>query len=157
MSTLINQPCSPEKLPTTYVTFRAGQLYFGVDVDKVQEVLRYQPMTPVPLAPSMVKGLVNLRGQIITAIDLREMLKLEPSPNQGKPMKVVIRTSNEVVSLLVDSIGDVIEVSSEDFEQIPETVSSHLKSLLRGVFKLQDELMLVLDATTLLDSKKSFN
>lgn len=154
---LIHQTSSSEQLPTTYVTFRAGPLYFGVDVDKVQEVLRYQPMTPVPLAPAMVKGLVNLRGQIITAIDLREMLKLEPFPNQSTPMKVVIRTSNEVVSLLVDSIGDVIEVSSQDFEPIPETVSSHLKSLLSGVFKLQDELMLVLDATTLLESKKSFN
>ena len=141
-------------LATQYVTFRAGSLYFGVDVAQVQEVLRYQPMTPVPLSPAMVKGLVNLRGQIITALDLREMLRLTPFAASDRPMNVVIRTGTEVVSLLVDSIGDVIEVSPSSFEAVPETVPGHLRALLVGVFKLETELLLPLEVGALIDPKR---
>lgn len=142
-------------LATQYVTFRAGPLFFGIDVAQVQEVLRYQPMTPVPLAPAMVKGLVNLRGQIITALDLREMLKLTPFALSDRPMNVVLRTGLEVVSLLVDSIGDVIEVAPASFENVPETVPGHLRGLLLGVFKLDTELLLAVDVNALIDQKRS--
>ncbi|NDC37958.1 MAG: chemotaxis protein CheW [Proteobacteria bacterium] len=142
-------------LATQYVTFRVGPLFFGVDVAQVQEVLRYQPMTPVPLAPAMVKGLVNLRGQIIAALDLREMLRLTPFASSERPMNVVIRTGTEVVSLLVDSIGDVMEVSPASYEEVPETVSAHLRSLVRGVFKLEEELLLAVDVQSLVDSKRT--
>ena len=141
-------------LATQYVTFRVGPLFLGIDVAKVQEVLRYQAMTPVPLAPPIVKGLVNLRGQIITALDLRHMLKLTPFGSTERPMNVVVRSGTEVVSLLVDTIGDVIEVQPASFERIPETVPGHLRALVSGVFKLESELLLALEVTALIDSKR---
>ena len=141
-------------LATQYVTFRVGPLFFGIDVAQVQEVLRYQPMTPVPLAPAMVKWLVNLRGQIITALDLREMLNLNPFGATDQPMNVVLRTGTEVVSLLVDSIGDVLEVAPSSYEEVPETVPAYLRTLLLGVFKLETELLLAVDVAALIDSKR---
>ncbi len=141
-------------LATQYVTFRVGPLFLGIDVAKVQEVLRYQPMTSVPLAPPVVKGLINLRGQIITALDLRQMLKLTPFEGTEQPMNVVVRTGTEVVSLLVDSIGDVIEVQPSSFENLPETVAGHLRAVLSGVFKLERELLLTMEVTALIDSKR---
>lgn len=136
---------SHTELPTQYVTFRVGELLFGVDVSYVQEVLRSQPMTPIPLAPKAIKGLVNLRGQIITAIDLGSLLGLESPDGTAPSMNVVIRAEGERVSLLVDSIGDVLEMDEEDYEEIPETVPSHIAAIVQGVFKLKDELLLVLD------------
>ena len=132
-------------LAAQYVTFRVGELLFGVDVSQVQEVLRSQPMTPIPLAPKAIKGLVNLRGQIITAIDLGSLLGIETSKETAPSMNVVIRSEGERVSLLVDSIGDVLEMKEQDYEEIPETVPAHIATIVQGVFKLKDELLLVLD------------
>ena len=92
-------------------------------MEKVQEVIRYQEMTRVPLAPPVVKGLINLRGQIVTAVDLRRRLGLRERAATDLPMNVVIRTSDGAVSLLVDEIGDVVEVDDTTFERPPETVS----------------------------------
>ncbi len=91
-----------------FCTFKLDELVFGVDVRLVQEVIKYQAMTEVPLASKVVRGLINLRGQIVTAIDLRRRLELKDSPSDRPPMNVVIRTDDEAVSLLVDEIGDVI-------------------------------------------------
>src|SRR5258707_7171057 len=84
--------------------------YCGLDVLKVQEIIRYQEMTSVPLAPPVVRGLINLRGQIVTAIDLRRRLELRDRPNDELPVNVVVQTDDGAVSLLVDEIGDVLEV-----------------------------------------------
>src|ERR1700746_2142964 len=91
-------------------TFILDGLYFGVDVLKVQEIIRYQEMTRVPLAPPVVRGLINLRGQIVTAIDLRRRLELTDRPADQLPINVVVHTDDGAVSLLVDEIGDVLEV-----------------------------------------------
>src|SRR5206468_4583870 len=96
-------------------------LFFGVDVLTVQEVICYQEMTRVPLASKVVSGLINLRGQIVTAIDLRRRLELRERPADRLPMNVVVRTDDGAVSLLVDEIGDVLEVDEESFERPPET------------------------------------
>src|SRR6185369_13324473 len=104
-------------------TFALDSLLFGVEVVNVQEVLRYQEMTKVPLASSMVRGLINLRGQIVTAIDMRARLGLSALDAQHQPMNVVLRTSDGVVSLLVDEIGDVLQLDGRDFECPPETLS----------------------------------
>ena len=136
---------SQPSLPTQYVTFRVGELLFGVDVSHVQEVLRAQPMTPIPLAPKAVKGLVNLRGQIITAIDLRSLLGMDTISDVRSSMNVVIRSDGERVSLLVDSIGDVLEMEEDDYEETPETVPSYIGTIVQGVYKLKNELLLVLD------------
>jgi purine-binding chemotaxis protein CheW len=128
-----------------FCTFYLEDLYFGIEVTGVQEVIRYQEMTPVPLAPEVIRGLINLRGQIVTAIDLRRRLELSPRPDGQLPMNVVVRTEEGAVSLLVDEIGDVLETTPDSFERPPETLTGVARSLIRGAYKLPDRLLLVLD------------
>ncbi|MDA8263166.1 MAG: chemotaxis protein CheW [Actinomycetota bacterium] len=127
-----------------YCSFKVGELLFGIDVQDVQEVLRYQEITRVPLAPPVVRGLINLRGQIVTAVDMRRQLNMEDRPAGVMPMNVIVRTREDPISLLVDEIGDVIEVDPEGFEDIPPTVSGVVRELMSGVHKLSDSLLLVL-------------
>lgn len=128
-----------------YSTFFIDDLFFGIEVVRVQEVIKYQHMTHVPLASKIVEGLINLRGQIVTAIDLRRRLELGERPEGEKPMNVVIRTNDGAVSLLVDSIGDVLAVSKETLEFPPSTVTGLTRELVTAVHKLADRLLLVLD------------
>jgi purine-binding chemotaxis protein CheW len=128
-----------------FSTFVVDRLLFGVEVEKVQEVIRYQEMTRVPLAPPVVKGLINLRGQIVTAIDLRRRLDLHERGSGDLPMNVVVRHEDGAVSLLVDEIGDVLEVDEENFELPPETLDGKARELIRGVYKLNGRLMHVLN------------
>lgn len=126
------------------VSFRVERFLFGIEVHKVQEVLRHQEVTRVPLAPDVVQGLINLRGQIIPAIDMRRRLGLGEGSGSDHVMNVVVRAEGETVSLLVDDIGDVIEVSEAQFEDIPPTLRAGLGEVLRGVYKLQSQLLLEL-------------
>lgn len=131
--------------PQQYCTFYLANLYFGVSVLNVQEVIKFQPMTFVPLASRAVSGLINLRGQIVTAIDLRRRLELEDREDSEPPMNVVIRTDEGPVSLLVDDIGDVLEVSDSSYEPPPSTMKGVAKELITGVHKLEGRLLLILD------------
>lgn len=137
--------------PTQLCTFYADGLYFGIDVREVQEVLQYQDMVRVPLAADVVQGLINLRGQIVTAIDLRRRLDLAPRDASVDPMNVVVRSDDGAVSLLVDEIGDVVEVDERSFESAPETLTGRARDLIEGVFKLDGQLLLVLDAQRAID------
>lgn len=121
-----------------------GQLY-GVDVQSVQEVIRYQEMTDVPLAANSVCGLINLRGQIVTAIDLRKRLGMDPLPEGKLPMNVVVRSDDGAISLLVDQIGDVQEIDQANYELPPETLRGSARNMIRGAFKMKDRLLLLLD------------
>ena len=112
-----------------FCTFFLNDLFFGIEVEKVQEVIRFQETTRVPLAPRVVGGLINLRGQIVTALDLRRRLDLPERTEQQVSMNVVIRTDDGALSLLVDEIGDVVEVEQEDFEQPPDTLSGSAREL----------------------------
>lgn len=134
-------------MPATqqFCTFFIGRQYFAVPVQHVQEVIRYQEMTCVPLVPAVIRGLINLRGQIVVAFDLRRRLGYPDRPEDQKPMNVVVRADGETVSFLVDEIGDVIEVTEDCAEQPPETLRTEMKELLHSVYKLQDRLLLVLD------------
>ena len=123
--------------------FLDGHL-FGVDAQTVQEVIRYQEMTRVPMAPPAVSGLINLRGQIVTAIDLRTRLGLTPRPADKLPMNVVVRSDDGAVSLLVDQIGDVIEVDADNFEAPPDTLQGPARELVQGAYKLDGRLLLLL-------------
>ncbi|MGA2076842.1 MAG: chemotaxis protein CheW [Terriglobia bacterium] len=134
-----------------FSTFVVDRLLFGVAVEKVQEVIRYQEMTRVPLAPPVVKGLINLRGQIVTAIDLRRRLGLRERPASDLPMNVVIRHNDGAVSFLVDEIGDVLEVEEESFELAPGTVALQARELIQGVYKLKNTILIVLDTEKVLD------
>jgi len=128
-----------------FCTFFLDGLFFGVEVEKVQEVIRHQPTTRVPLAPEVVGGLINLRGQIVTAVDLRRRLELPERDRALAPMNVVVRTDEGAVSLLVDEIGDVVEVRESDFEDPPDTLSGVARELIRGAFKLKGKLLLSID------------
>lgn len=134
-----------------YATFFLDGLYFGIEVLSVQEVIRHQEMTPVALASPVIRGLINLRGQIVTAIDLRERLGLTSRAEDALPMNVVVRTADGAISLLVDEIDDVVEAQPEQFEQVPETVRARVGGLVTGVYKLPSRLLLILDVEQTVD------
>jgi purine-binding chemotaxis protein CheW len=121
-----------------------GDLY-GVEVEHVQEVLRSQSITRVPLAPPAVAGLINLRGQVVTAIELRERLGRPARPAGTEAVVIVVRLHGEAVSLLVDSIADVVDVDVRDFEAPPDTLDGAARELIRGAYKLDGHLLLALD------------
>jgi purine-binding chemotaxis protein CheW len=126
-------------------TFTVDGLLFGVNVVQVQEVLRFQEMTPVPLAPAVVSGLINLRGQIVTALDMRQRLGLPARSADTPPTNLILRDQQRVVSLLVDEIGDVVEVSTDSFEPAPETLPPASRALIDGVYKFKPQLLLLLN------------
>ena len=128
-----------------YCTFYLDDMFFGVEVGRVQEVLRYEEMTPVPLASDVMRGLINLRGLIVPALDLRRRLDYEPLEEGKKPMNVVVRYNGEPVSLLVDKIGDVLDVEEGSFESPPETLKGKAKEIITGAYKLPDCLLLALN------------
>jgi purine-binding chemotaxis protein CheW len=126
-------------------TFFLDGHFFGVPVQQVQEVIRYQEMTRVPMVTPVIRGLINLRGQIVTAIDLRRRLNMAERPANQLPMNVVVRTGEGAFSLLVDEIGDVIEVEEKTFERPPEMLQGMAREMICGVHKLPERLLLVLD------------
>lgn len=140
---------APTRPPRQYCTFLVGDLLLGIEVDRVQEVIRPQPMTAVPHAAAEVSGLINLRGQIVTAIDLRHRLGLPPCATQAARMNAVVRFDDEVVSLLVDKAGEVVEADEACFEPVPPTVPPRTRALLSAAHKLADGLMLVLNPDVL--------
>jgi purine-binding chemotaxis protein CheW len=127
-----------------FCTFRLGDFYMGVDVREVQEVLRYQEMTRVPLAPSVVRGLINLRGQIVMAIDLRRRLELPDRPDDQLPTNVIVRTHEGAVSFLVDELCDVMEVDGSTLEPPPDTLDGIARDLIAGVHMLDGRMLLIL-------------
>ena len=138
-----------------FCTFYLDKLMFGVDLEKVQEIIRYLEITEIPLAPRVVGGLMNLRGQIVTGIDLRRRLELADRPDGSAPMNVVIRSADGAVSLLVDEIGDVVEVTEESFERPPETLRGKVREVILGVHKLEKQLMHVLNTEKACETAES--
>lgn len=136
-------------------TFRLHDLYLGVEVLKVQELIRCQEVTPVPLASPVVRGLINLRGQIVTAIDLRRQFGMPDREADCAPMNVVVRTDEGAVSLLVDDIGDVVDVNEQQFEPAPATLTGRPRALVRGVYKLEGRLLLVLDVVRAVSAERA--
>lgn len=130
-----------------FCTFYIEKLLFGIPLTDVQEVMRHHDVTRVPLSPVVVTGLINLRGQIVTAMDLRHQLDFPPFADGTDPMNVVVRNDEGAVSLLVDEIGDVVEVNEDAFEPPPETLQGKVRSTILGVYKLKDRLMHVLDTS----------
>ncbi len=133
------------RIPTQLCTFRLEPYNFGVDVLFVQEVMRHQEITPVPLAPPEVRGLINLRGQLVIAIDLARRLGLPARPPEMRPSHVVVRSPVGATSLLVDVVGDVRVMDPGAFEPTHESIRGPAREVTSGVFKLDNELLLVLD------------
>ena len=127
-----------------FTTFYLGEYLFGIDVTQVQEVTGHLTLVPVPLAPKFVRGLINLRGQIATALGLRELFNTGAA-GEAQGMLVVCRIDGNLVSLIVDSIGDVVAVESRLFEQTPDTIPVNLKKYVKGIYKLNDALLSVVD------------
>jgi purine-binding chemotaxis protein CheW len=129
-------------------TFEVAKLLVGIDILSIQEILRVQPVTVVPLAPSSVRGLMSLRGQIVPVVDLRVRLGLPASDSETAGFDVIVRTSQGAVSLLVDEVGDVVEVGPESFEPVPDTMSASARPFIRGAHRLERRLLLALEAET---------
>ena len=128
----------------------AGQL-FGVRVEEVQEIIRDQATTRVPLAPPMVAGLINLRGQIVPIIDLRRCLGLGALHADAQLTHLVLTTDAGAVSLRVDEIGDVLDVEEGAFEATPDNLRGTARRLVSGVYKLDRGLLLVLSTASAID------
>ena len=139
-----------------FSTFFLANRMYGIDVMQVQEIVKPMQMTPIPLAPNYVHGLINLRGQIATAIGLREMFGLE-SIASDKMMNVIGHVDSTLVSFLVDEIGDVIDVNSEHYEPTPETVPLEVRQFIDGVYKIPGQLLSIINVENImkhLNSKK---
>ncbi|HST85736.1 MAG TPA: chemotaxis protein CheW [Kineosporiaceae bacterium] len=135
---------------TQLSTFMVGRYLFGVDVALVQEIMRVRSMTPVPLAVPEIAGLINLRGEVLTAVDLRILFGLDVADASRNPINIVVRVDDEPVSLLVDAIGGVIDVSTLPFQSTPATVDQKARALIMGAYTLPDQLLLALDARKVL-------
>ena len=132
-----------------YVTFViAGQL-FGIPVLKVQDVLSSCQITRIPLAPPEISGSLNLRGRIVTAMDVRRRLGLPPRENE-ECTSIVVEHEGELYSLMVDSVGEVLALRPDEFERNPPTLQPHFKDYSLGIHRLNDQLMVVLDVNRLL-------
>ena len=138
-------------------TFTLDEHYFGVPVEKVQEIVYSREMTRVPLAHPAVRGLVNLRGQLLTTIDLRCRLNLgeatggPQATGDRRQVNVVLRSQDGIVALLVDAMGDVLELDETLFETPPETLDPFIRRLIEGVYKLDERLLLILDTENTVD------
>ncbi|MBC2607172.1 chemotaxis protein CheW [Pelagicoccus albus] len=128
-------------------TFQLGKLQLGIDVLSVQEVIKCPSLTPVPLAPEAIEGLLNLRGQILTAIDLRRHFELPDDERaNSEKMLIIVRSGSVEAALLVDSVGEVIEVTDETFEETTSNVPASVRPYILGVHKLDKLLLHLLDA-----------
>jgi purine-binding chemotaxis protein CheW len=128
--------------PQQLVTFKTGEYLLGIDVLHVQEVLKHQKMTDVPLAPEEVKGLINLRGHIVTAIGMRERLRLDPPREQAEQMNLIVSLRDGAASLVVDSVGDVITIDPKRYKSRPGSLKAPLRELVTGVYQLDKGLLL---------------
>jgi purine-binding chemotaxis protein CheW len=135
-----------------YSTFRVAEMFMGIELTRVQELLRYQEMTSVPLAPKAIEGLINLRGQIVTALDVRRILGLPAFESKDAlPMNIVIQSEGGPVSLLVDEICDVLDVPLKAAMPLPENMPAEQRELLDGVYQLESGLLLILNTERVLE------
>jgi purine-binding chemotaxis protein CheW len=148
------------RMPTTdhthlvqqeFVTMRLGKQLFGISVLAVQDVMRKQPIAPIPLAPRTIAGSLNVRGRIVTALDMRKLMGLEEYPSPEKIMKVVVEYQHELYALIVDAVGDVLSLPMKNFDKVPANLDSSWRALAAGVFKLDAELLIILDVGNIID------
>lgn len=134
-----------------FVTLMLDGQYFGIPVLQVQDILSSVQITRVPLAPPEIIGNLNLRGRIVTAIDMRKRLGLGPNQSGVSPMNIVVEHKNELYSLIVDSVGEVLSLPNDDFEKNPPTLEKHLREISKGIYQLDNQLLIIVDVATLLN------
>lgn len=135
-----------------YVTMYIDDQLFGIPILEIQDIIGASELTPVPLAPSDVIGVLNLRGRIVTVFDLRVKLGLENNAHgSDNLMNIVIEKGEDLYSIIVDSVGDVLTLDKTHFENTPGTLSETWKNVSQGVFRLQEELMVLLDVNKVIN------
>jgi purine-binding chemotaxis protein CheW len=134
-----------------YCTFFLSEFLFGVEVGQVREVLRAQRITRVPLAPAMFSGLINLRGQIITAVDLRQRLQMNTARSMPGSVNLIVQVNKSTVSFLVDGVSEVVDLERRTLDPLPETLRGVARQLVKGVHKLPSQLLLILNPEKVLD------
>ncbi|MBL8697226.1 MAG: chemotaxis protein CheW [Alphaproteobacteria bacterium] len=138
-----------------FVTMMVADQLFGIPVLSVQDVLGPQRITRIPLAPGEVAGALNLRGRIVTAIDVRRRLGL-PAREAGKSgMSIVVDQVGELYSLIVDTVGEVLSLPADAFERNPATLDPQWREVSAGIYRLEGKLMVVLDVARLLDIRRA--
>ena len=138
-----------------FVTFTiAGQL-FGIPVLQIQDVLSSYHITPIPLAPPEIIGSLNLRGRVVTAIDVRLRLGLAARPKDAESMSIVAENEGELYSLMVDSVGEVLALSQSAYERNLPTLDAKFRTFSEGIYRLDNQLLVVLDVKRLLDYERS--
>ncbi len=134
-----------------YLTVKISDQKFGIPVLQVQDVLREQVVTRIPLAPPEVAGSLNLRGRIVTAIDVRKRLAMSDHDRPKSSMSVVVEHNDELFSLIIDSVGDVLNFTKEVFEKNPSTLDPAWRDVSTGIYQLENELLVIMDVSKLLD------
>jgi purine-binding chemotaxis protein CheW len=126
--------------------FKVGSGFYAISVLEVQEVIKPQLVTKVPSSPIYIQGLINLRGQIVTAISLKSLFGLENSNERSEDyMNIIVRAGESLYALVVDEILDVIDVDEKTFEPTPDTIDEKVRVLISGVYKLDTNLLMLLD------------
>jgi len=128
-----------------YASFQVGDLLLGIDICQVQEINRNLQLTPVPHAPAAVRGVINLRGEVVTVIDLRCVLGMPPAEFTRATRNVIIKHAGEQIGLLVDNVADVITCRADNIDPIPENLGGLESSYFSGVFKLDQGLLVTLN------------
>jgi purine-binding chemotaxis protein CheW len=139
---------------TKILVSNIGEHYFGIAIDSIQDVIKCSPTTPVPLAPDNIVGLLNLRGHIVTEIDIAKTLDIDVVDRKQiiDCFSIVINKNNEMYSLVFDDIGDVIDINVSEIEPLPFTIDKKWVSLSKGVYRLPTMLVVLLDFNLLIDN-----
>ncbi len=135
-----------------FLTITIADQLFGIPVLQVQDVLGEQKVTQVPLSPAAVSGSLNLRGRIVTAINVRRCLGLSEREGTHKEMSVVVEQGGELYSLIIDEVGDVLNLKDKDYESNPATLDPHWKIVSMGIYKMEGKIMVVLDVPKLIET-----
>jgi len=150
VTALDSKSASGARAVAQLVTFRLGERLLGLPIEIVREILRVADITPVPDAPAGVRGVINLRGDVVTIVDLRIVLGLSPAVVGPYTRLVVTHSGDEVIGLLVDRVADVVTISPEEREPLPANLKADESRFFSGVFRVEDDLLVSLDLTAVL-------
>lgn len=137
-----------------FVTAWIGGQLFGIPITRVHDVFEAERITRVPLAPAEISGVLNLRGRVVTALDMRKRLGLPPRENAKKQMAIGIDHEGEAYGLLVDSMGEVLKLPAQALDAVPINLAQGWAAISAGIYRLEDRLMVVLDVDRILDFRK---
>ena len=146
---------APLQASDDFVTVMIGDQSFGIPVETIQDVFQPQAITHVPLAPKLIDGVLNLRGRIVTAIDVRKRLGMEPRDRNKGCMAIGIEKDQESFGLLVDKVGEVLRVSRTKIDPNPPNLDTRWRDVSKGICQLDDRLLIILDVDKVLDFERS--